>query len=212
MQTSHPDGGDRSADRPQQSPLPRIAPSAALIEAASRRRRNRPLSLMILDIDHFKSRQRHLRPRCGRRGAQGVRRFGVKAVMVRRRSRLPAGRRGIHHRHAGHGARCRGRGRRAGAAGDRATPIFPSTRACAQISITVSIGIAERRNGREADVLMKRADLALYRSKNQRPQSGVGGRGLMDLGVGDGMPRHGLLDLDRDRTPGRVCLTLGEMM
>ncbi|MBH0619436.1 diguanylate cyclase, partial [Salmonella enterica] len=33
------------------------------------------------------------------------------------------------------------------------------------IAVTVSIGLAERRNGREAEAMLKRADRALYRSK-----------------------------------------------
>ncbi|MGI4764584.1 MAG: diguanylate cyclase, partial [Janthinobacterium lividum] len=34
-----------------------------------------------------------------------------------------------------------------------------------QIAVTVSIGLAERRHGRESDVILKRADRALYQSK-----------------------------------------------
>ncbi len=44
---------------------------------------------------------------------------------------------------------------------------FPIDKGARQIPVTVSIGIAERRNGREADAVMKRADRALYRSKAQ---------------------------------------------
>ncbi len=45
--------------------------------------------------------------------------------------------------------------------------MFPIEKGTQHIPVTVSVGIAERRNGREADVVMKRADLALYRSKAQ---------------------------------------------
>ena len=44
---------------------------------------------------------------------------------------------------------------------------FPIEKGGREIPVTVSIGIAERRNGREADAMMKRADRALYRSKAQ---------------------------------------------
>jgi two-component system cell cycle response regulator len=43
--------------------------------------------------------------------------------------------------------------------------LFPIDKGARQIPITVSIGLAERRNGREAEVMLKRADSALYRSK-----------------------------------------------
>ncbi len=42
---------------------------------------------------------------------------------------------------------------------------FPIDKGRRQIPVTVSIGLAERRNGRESDAMLKRADRALYRSK-----------------------------------------------
>ncbi|RYC31794.1 PleD family two-component system response regulator [Lichenibacterium minor] len=42
---------------------------------------------------------------------------------------------------------------------------FAIEKGARQIPVTVSIGLAERRNGREADAMLKRADRALYRSK-----------------------------------------------
>ena len=44
--------------------------------------------------------------------------------------------------------------------------MFPIEKGLRAIPITVSIGIADRRNDREADALLKRADKALYRSKH----------------------------------------------
>ena len=55
---------------------------AALLDHSTGR--GRPLSLMILDIDHFKDRQRQLRSRCRRRSSQGFRAAGEE--------RHPAGR------------------------------------------------------------------------------------------------------------------------
>lgn len=43
--------------------------------------------------------------------------------------------------------------------------LFPIDKGARHISVTVSIGLAERRNGREADALLRRADRALYRAK-----------------------------------------------
>ncbi len=126
---------------------------------------DKPLSLMILDIDHFKSvndtfghdagdevlRSFAERVKTVIRGVDVVCRLGGEEfIIVMPDTALDVA------------ARVAERVRQS--IGDTDFSIDKGVR---QISITVSIGIAERRNGREADVLMKRADLALYRSKAQ---------------------------------------------
>lgn len=126
---------------------------------------DKPLSLMILDIDHFKSvndtfghdagddvlRSFAERVKTVIRGVDVVCRLGGEEfIIVMPDTALDVA------------ARVAERVRQSIGETD-----FPIDKGERQISITVSIGIAERRNGREADVLMKRADLALYRSKAQ---------------------------------------------
>ncbi len=124
---------------------------------------DRPLALMILDIDHFKSVNDTfghdagddvLRGFAGRvkatiRGGDVLCRLGGEEfIIVMPETGLDV---------AGKVAE-----RVRQAVGDAPFPIDGGAR---EIPVTVSIGIAERRNGREADAMMKRADRALYRSK-----------------------------------------------
>ena len=133
-----------------------------MIEAAADR--GRPLSLMILDIDHFKAvndsfghdagdevlKVFALRTKAVIRGVDMLCRLGGEEFIVV----MPdtgidlAARVGERIRAAIH-----------------AEPILIENGA-REVTITVSIGIAERRLDREPEVILKRADKALYRSKH----------------------------------------------
>ena len=134
---------------------------AGLIDAAADG--DKPLSLMILDIDHFKS----VNDTYGHdAGDEVLRVFAERVKTVIR----------------GVDVLCRLGGEEfiivmpdtgidvAGRVAERVRQSVAETSFCVdkgerQIPVTVSIGLAERRNGREADSMMKRADRALYRSK-----------------------------------------------
>ncbi len=124
---------------------------------------HKPLSLMILDIDHFKAVNDTFGHDAGdeilkgfatriRTVIRGIDVFcrlgGEEFIIVMPDTSLDiAGRVAERVRHA---------------VSDVPFPIGTSGR---EIAVTVSIGLAERRSGREADVILKRADQALYRSK-----------------------------------------------
>ena len=124
---------------------------------------HKPLALMILDIDHFKSVNDTFGHDAGDDVLRGFaarvkpvirgidvfcRLGGEEFIIVMPDTTLDIA------------GRVAERVRRA--VGDMLFPIGTGGR---QIAVTVSIGLAERRNGREADVILKRADRALYRSK-----------------------------------------------
>ena len=123
----------------------------------------KPLSLMILDIDHFKA----VNDTYGHDAGDEV----LKAFAERVKTVI----RGVD-------VLCRLGGEEfiivmpdtsldvAGRVAERVrqtvgSAMFAIDKGERQIPVTVSIGLAERRNGREADSMMKRADRALYRSK-----------------------------------------------
>ena len=123
----------------------------------------KPLSLMILDIDHFKA----VNDTYGHDAGDEV----LKAFAERVKTVI----RGVD-------VLCRLGGEEfiivmpdtpldvAGRVAERVRQtvggaMFAIDKGQRQIPVTVSIGLAERRNGREADSMMKRADRALYRSK-----------------------------------------------
>jgi two-component system cell cycle response regulator len=124
---------------------------------------DKPLALMILDIDHFKSVNDTFGHDVGDEVLKGFaeriktvirgvdvlcRLGGEEFIIVMPDTSLDiAGRVAERVRQAVGGA------------------LFPIDKGARQIPVTVSIGLAERRNGREADAMMKRADRALYRSK-----------------------------------------------
>ena len=124
---------------------------------------DKPLSLMILDIDHFKA----VNDTYGHDAGDEV----LKAFADRVKTVI----RGVD-------VLCRLGGEEfiivmpdtsldvAGRVAERVRQtvggaMFAIDKGERQIPVTVSIGLAERRNGREADSMMKRADRALYRSK-----------------------------------------------
>ncbi len=124
---------------------------------------DKPLSLMILDIDHFKA----VNDTYGHDAGDEV----LKGFAERVKTAI----RGVD-------VLCRLGGEEfiivmpdtaldvAGRVAERVRCIvgealFPIDKGGREIAVTVSIGIAERRNGREADAMLKRADRALYRSK-----------------------------------------------
>ena len=124
---------------------------------------HKALSLMILDIDHFKS----VNDTHGHDAGDDV----LKAFAERIRTVI----RGVD-------VFCRLGGEEvvivmpdtgldiAGRVAERVrqaveTTEFPISKGARRIPVTVSIGLAERRNGRDADAMLKRADRALYRSK-----------------------------------------------
>ncbi|RYB04959.1 PleD family two-component system response regulator [Lichenibacterium ramalinae] len=124
---------------------------------------DKPLSLMILDIDHFKS----VNDTYGHDAGDEV----LKAFAERVKTVI----RGVD-------VLCRLGGEEfiivmpdtslevAGRVAERVRQsvggtAFPIDKGGRHIPVTVSIGISERRNGREADAMMKRADRALYQSK-----------------------------------------------
>lgn len=123
---------------------------------------NRPLSLMILDIDHFKAvndtfghhtgddvlKAFAARVKAVIRGADVFCRLGGEEfiIVMPDTSISVAGKVAERVREAIGGT------------------VFPVDDG-RNIPVTVSIGIAERRNGREVDAMMKRADHALYQSK-----------------------------------------------
>ena len=124
---------------------------------------DKSLSLMILDIDHFKAvndtfghdvgdevlRGFAERVRTAIRGVDVFCRLGGEEfIVVMPDTSLDAAERVAE--------RIR---QTVGGAG------FSIEKGTRQIPVTVSIGVAERRNGREADAMLKRADRALYRSK-----------------------------------------------
>jgi len=134
--------------------------SSALDHAAHM---GRPLSLMILDVDHFKAVNDTYGHDAGdevlKGLAQRVRRVVRSADLV-----LPARRRGVRHRDAGHAlliaAKIAERVR--AAVQSEMFQIDASGRA---IPVTASIGIAERADDANPDALLRRADKALYDSK-----------------------------------------------
>ena len=124
---------------------------------------DKPLSLMILDIDHFKA----VNDTYGHDAGDEV----LKAFAERVKTVI----RGVD-------LLCRLGGEEfiivmpdtsldiAGRVAERVRQavgdvMFAIDKGERHIPVTVSIGLAERRNGREADSMMKRADRALYRSK-----------------------------------------------
>ena len=124
---------------------------------------DKPLSLMILDIDHFKA----VNDTYGHDAGDDV----LKAFAERVKTVI----RGVD-------VLCRLGGEEfiivmpdtsldvAGRVAERVRQtvggaMFAIDKGERHIAVTVSIGLAERRNGREADSMMKRADRALYRSK-----------------------------------------------
>ena len=134
---------------------------ATLVEASANA--DKALSLMILDIDHFKSVNDTHGHQAGdeilkgfanrvrgivRRGDLLCRLGGEEFILVMPDTDLDmAGRIGERVRET------------VGSAP------FPVAADGASIPVTVSIGIADRRGSRDVEVLMKRADRALYRSK-----------------------------------------------
>ena len=126
---------------------------------------DKPLSLMILDIDHFKAVNDTYGHDAGDevlklfaervktviRGADVLCRLGGEEFIIV----MPETGLDLAERVAE-------RVRQTVGAAD-----FPIDQGRLNIPVTVSIGLADRRNGREADGLMKRADRALYRSKAQ---------------------------------------------
>ena len=135
---------------------------AVLVEGAANS--GKSLSLMILDIDHFKS----VNDTHGHQaGDEILKAFAGRVRSVVRRVDLV----------------CRLGGEEfivvmpdtdivsAARAAERVREIvggspFPITAGGPAIPVTVSIGIADRRGGRDVERLMKRADLALYQSKS----------------------------------------------
>ncbi len=124
---------------------------------------DKPLSLMILDIDHFKSVNDTFGHDVGDEVLKG---FAERVKTVIRGvdvlCRLGGEEFIIVMPDTGLDVAGRVAERVRQAIGGTLFPIDDGTR---QIPVTVSIGLAERRNGREADAMMKRADRALYRSK-----------------------------------------------
>lgn len=134
---------------------------ASLIETAADR--SRPLSLMILDLDHFKqvndtygheAGDEVLRAFAGRlrstvRGADLVCRLGGEEfiIVMPETSLEVAGTVAERVRQAIGGS------------------LFSIEKGARQIPVTVSIGIAERRSDKDPERLLRRADRALYRSK-----------------------------------------------
>jgi two-component system cell cycle response regulator len=124
---------------------------------------DKPLSLMILDIDHFKAvndtyghdagdevlKAFAERVKTVIRGVDVLCRLGGEEfiIVMPDTSLEVAGRVAERVRQTVGGA------------------MFAIDKGERHIAVTVSIGLAERRNGREADSMMKRADRALYRSK-----------------------------------------------
>ena len=133
----------------------------ALVDGADRS--GKPLSLMILDIDHFKS----VNDTYGHQaGDEILKAFASRVRSVVRRADLTCRLGGeefiIVMPDTDIGA--------AGRVGERVretvgSASFPIEDGGRTIPITVSIGIAERNAGRDVETLMKRADRALYRSK-----------------------------------------------
>ncbi len=123
---------------------------------------NKPLSLMILDIDHFKA----VNDTFGHNAGDAI----LKAFATRVKTVI-----------RGADVFCRLGGEEfiivmpetsiavAGKVAERVRQAVGGTVFSVEdgreIPVTVSIGISERRNGREVDSMMKRADHALYRSK-----------------------------------------------
>ncbi len=126
---------------------------------------NRPLSVMILDIDHFKTvNDTHghdagdeilklfaLRVKAVIRNVDLLCRLGGEEfiIVMPDTSLEVAARVGERVRHA------------------ISSSLFPIEQGVRQISITVSIGIAERKLDRQSERVLKRADRALYRSKHE---------------------------------------------
>ena len=124
---------------------------------------DKPLALMILDIDHFKSVNDTFGHDAGDEVLKGFadrvktvirgvdvlcRLGGEEFVVVMPDTGLDVA------------SRIAERVRRA-----VESDLFQVDKGARQIPITVSVGLAERRDGREADALMKCADRALYRAK-----------------------------------------------
>ena len=123
---------------------------------------NKPLSLMILDIDHFKA----VNDTFGHNAGDDI----LKAFAARVKAAI-----------RGADVFCRLGGEEfiivmpdtsiavAGKVAERVRQAVGGTVFSVgdgrEIPVTVSIGISERRNGREVDAMMKRADHALYQSK-----------------------------------------------
>ena len=135
----------------------------AMIETA--RQRQTPLTLMILDIDHFK----HVNDRLGHDAGDEV----LKAFAARLQANARSG-----------DVVCRLGGEEfvavmPGVAVDQASKIAERTRVSVEsqgfaingaggsIPLTVSIGLAELNDGCDAADLYRRADRALYRAKSQ---------------------------------------------
>ena len=154
----------RSAHRPLQPPL--HGGDARARGAARPARGGVPMGVLMLDLDHFKRRQRRLRPRRGRRRCCA--RSGRAPAQAAAGGRgVPLRRRGVRARPA-RTPRWHDAARRAEQLRRRVKRCACPTRGASSGPCTVSIGVAAYpEHGLAGDALLHAADAALYRAKRE---------------------------------------------
>ena len=131
---------------------------------AEAKQKNEPLSLLMTDVDNFKSIQRQVRPFDRRPGIAAGRHVG-EAKRQRPGYRRTLRRRGVHGRAAEHAAATRDHDRRPNSHAVMTKELMKRSSGERLGRVTISIGVAVLRPDDTPQSLLERADACLYAAK-----------------------------------------------